>query len=197
MNGSWFWMAAIFCTLQVRWFFQRLSGHSRWSTWRCMKEFTPAWELWILYPSTLWERRWAWRIVERKLEVRTVACRILLRSNWEILQPSCHLPCSAVGTALTERVPGTSAFFFSWADIPLHRGLAHRRKELGWFRKGSNTATVRPDVGPPPIRRYGLTGEKQSVILNAYVSKEFSLCHKAAVDCDHRLCWARTTLITT
>ncbi|XP_053482399.1 formiminotransferase N-terminal subdomain-containing protein isoform X2 [Ictalurus furcatus] len=76
----------------------------------------------------------------------------------EVSLEDCGKEARAVGTALTERVPGTSAFFFSWADIPLHRGLAHRRKELGWFRKGSNMATIRPDVGPPPMRRYGLTG---------------------------------------
>ncbi|KAF4086714.1 hypothetical protein AMELA_G00087510 [Ameiurus melas] len=76
----------------------------------------------------------------------------------EVSLEDCGKEARAVGTALTERVPGTSAFFFSWADIPQHRGLAHRRKELGWFRKGSNMATVRPDVGPPPMRRYGLTG---------------------------------------
>lgn len=72
---------------------------------------------------------------------------------------SCHFPCSAVGSALTERVPGTSVYYFGWADVPLHRGLARRRKELGWFKKDLNLAAVLPDVGTSPMRRYGLTGE--------------------------------------
>ncbi|KAF5903295.1 glutamate formimidoyltransferase-like [Clarias magur] len=70
----------------------------------------------------------------------------------------CGTEAQSLGTALTERVPGTSAFFFGWADNPLHRGLAHRRKELGWFRKAPDIAAVWPDIGPPPTRRYGLTG---------------------------------------
>ncbi|TSM60574.1 Formiminotransferase N-terminal subdomain-containing protein [Bagarius yarrelli] len=76
----------------------------------------------------------------------------------EVSLEDCAKEARAVGTALTERVKGTSAFFFGWADSPLYRGLAFRRKELGWFRKVPDMAVVRPDVGPPPTRRYGLTG---------------------------------------
>ncbi|KAI5628543.1 hypothetical protein C0J50_3033, partial [Silurus asotus] len=76
----------------------------------------------------------------------------------EVSLEDCGKEARAIGAALTERIPGTSVFFFGWADIPLHRGLAHRRKEMGWFKKGSNMAAVQPDVGPPPMRRYGLTG---------------------------------------
>ncbi|CAB1346757.1 unnamed protein product [Coregonus sp. 'balchen'] len=53
---------------------------------------------------------------------------------------------------------GTSAFFFGWADLPQHRGLAQRRKEMGWFRKNPDTGASRPDMGPLPQKRYGLTG---------------------------------------
>ncbi|XP_055726846.1 formiminotransferase N-terminal subdomain-containing protein isoform X2 [Salvelinus fontinalis] len=63
-----------------------------------------------------------------------------------------------VAAGLTERVSGTSAFFFGWADSPQHRGLAQRRKEMGWFRKNPDTGAIRPDVGPLPQKRYGLTG---------------------------------------
>ncbi|XP_047671350.1 formiminotransferase N-terminal subdomain-containing protein isoform X2 [Tachysurus fulvidraco] len=76
----------------------------------------------------------------------------------EVSMEDCAKKAQAIGTALIEQVPGTSAFFFGWADRPLHRGLAHRRKELGWFRKVPNMAAVRSDIGPPPGRRYGLTG---------------------------------------
>ena len=61
---------------------------------------------------------------------------------------------------LTERVQGTSAFLFGWADSPLQRGLAQRRKEMGWFKKTPDVQAIRPDMGPQPQRRFGLTGEQ-------------------------------------
>ncbi|XP_037542762.1 formiminotransferase N-terminal subdomain-containing protein [Nematolebias whitei] len=70
----------------------------------------------------------------------------------------CAQEARAVAQELTERVQGTSAFLFGWADSPLQRGLAHRRKELDWFKKSSDLQAIRPDVGPQPQRRYGLTG---------------------------------------
>ncbi|XP_023837443.1 uncharacterized protein ftcdnl1 isoform X1 [Salvelinus sp. IW2-2015] len=70
----------------------------------------------------------------------------------------CAKEARAVAAGLTERVSGTSAFFFGWADSPQHRGLAQRRKEMGWFRKNPDTGAIRPDVGPLPQKRYGLTG---------------------------------------
>uniref|UniRef100_A0A4W5NN46 Formiminotransferase cyclodeaminase N-terminal like 1 n=1 Tax=Hucho hucho TaxID=62062 RepID=A0A4W5NN46_9TELE len=70
----------------------------------------------------------------------------------------CAKEARAVAAGLTERVSGTSAFFFGWADSPQHRGLAQRRKEMGWFRKNPDTGASRPDVGPLPQKRYGLTG---------------------------------------
>lgn len=60
---------------------------------------------------------------------------------------------------LTERVQGTSAFLFGWADSPLQRGLAQRRKEMGWFKKTTDMQAIRPDMGPQPQQRFGLTGE--------------------------------------
>lgn len=66
---------------------------------------------------------------------------------------------SAIAQALTESVPGSSVFLFGWADSPLQRGLAVRRKEMGWFRKNPDLEAIRPDVGPEPQRRFGLTGE--------------------------------------
>lgn len=68
---------------------------------------------------------------------------------------------SALARALTERVQGTSAFLFAWADVPLQRGLAQRRKEMGWFQKSPDLQTIRPDVGPQPQRRFGLTGASE------------------------------------
>ncbi|XP_021165442.2 formiminotransferase N-terminal subdomain-containing protein [Fundulus heteroclitus] len=70
----------------------------------------------------------------------------------------CVQQALAVAHGLTETVPGTSAFLFGWADSPLQRGLAQRRKEMGWFRKTPDLQDLRPDVGPAPQKRYGLTG---------------------------------------
>lgn len=66
---------------------------------------------------------------------------------------------AAVAEGLTQRVQGTSAFLFGWADTPLQRGLAQRRKEMGWFKKRPDMQAIRPDVGPQPQKQYGLTGE--------------------------------------
>ncbi|XP_020568777.1 formimidoyltransferase-cyclodeaminase isoform X3 [Oryzias latipes] len=70
----------------------------------------------------------------------------------------CAQEARAVAQGLTESVQGTSAFLFGWADSLLQRGLAQRRKEMGWFKKTPDMQAVRPDVGPQPQRRYGLTG---------------------------------------
>lgn len=65
---------------------------------------------------------------------------------------------SAVARGLTERIHGTSAFLFGWADSPLNRGLAQRRKEMGWFKKKvPEHPTIRPDMGSP-MRQFGVTG---------------------------------------
>ncbi|XP_047457382.1 formiminotransferase N-terminal subdomain-containing protein [Mugil cephalus] len=76
----------------------------------------------------------------------------------EVGVEDCAKEARAVARGLTERVRGTSAFLFGWADAPLQRGLAHRRKEMGWFKKTTDLLTIRPDVGPPPQKRFGLTG---------------------------------------
>ncbi|KAM7380891.1 hypothetical protein PAMP_004161 [Pampus punctatissimus] len=76
----------------------------------------------------------------------------------EVGVDDCAAEARAVAQGLTERVQGTSAFLFGWADAPLQRGLAQRRKEMGWFKKTADMQAIRPDVGPPPQKRFGLTG---------------------------------------
>ncbi|CAL8326804.1 unnamed protein product [Lota lota] len=70
----------------------------------------------------------------------------------------CAEEAQAVAQGLTERVQGSSAFLFGWADQPLQRGLAQRRREMGWFSKTPDMHAIMADVGPPPQSRYGLTG---------------------------------------
>ncbi|XP_064167664.1 formiminotransferase N-terminal subdomain-containing protein isoform X1 [Anguilla rostrata] len=70
----------------------------------------------------------------------------------------CGKEARALAVTLTEMVPGTSAFHFGFADLPQRRGLARRRKELGWFRKDLDREAIKPDVGEKIERRYGLTG---------------------------------------
>lgn len=76
----------------------------------------------------------------------------------EVGVEDCAKEARAVARGLTERVPGTSAFLFGWADSPLQRGLAQRRKEMGWFKKTPDLQDIRPDLGPQPQKRFGLTG---------------------------------------
>lgn len=76
----------------------------------------------------------------------------------EVLPDDCAKEARAVAEGLTERVQGTSVFLFGWADTPLQRGLAHRRKEMSWFKKSPDLNQIKPDLGPPPQRQYGLTG---------------------------------------
>ncbi|XP_076854489.1 formiminotransferase N-terminal subdomain-containing protein isoform X2 [Brachyhypopomus gauderio] len=91
----------------------------------------------------------------------------------EVGLEECGKEAQSLAAALTERVQGTSAFLFGWADVPLHRGLAQRRKELGWFQKDPNIAAMLPDVGPQPTRRYGLTGVGASpYVMNCNVTMD-------------------------
>ncbi|ROL55090.1 Formiminotransferase N-terminal subdomain-containing protein [Anabarilius grahami] len=76
----------------------------------------------------------------------------------EVGLEDCGKEAWALATALTERVAGTSAFLFGWADSSQRRGLAQRRKEIGWFKKVKDMSSIQPDVGPQPTRRYGITG---------------------------------------
>ncbi|KAM9710681.1 formiminotransferase N-terminal subdomain-containing protein isoform 2-T3 [Menidia menidia] len=71
---------------------------------------------------------------------------------------ACAQEARAVAQGLTERVQGTSVFLFGWADHPLQRGLADRRKEMGWFKKMPDLQSIKSDIGPQPQKRYGLTG---------------------------------------
>ncbi|XP_039504981.1 formiminotransferase N-terminal subdomain-containing protein-like [Pimephales promelas] len=75
----------------------------------------------------------------------------------EVGLEDCGKEAQALATALTERVAGTSAFLFGWADSPRRRGLAQRRKEIGWFKKVKDMSSIHPDVGPQATRRYGIT----------------------------------------
>nr|XP_020462191.1 formimidoyltransferase-cyclodeaminase-like isoform X2 [Monopterus albus]XP_020462192.1 formimidoyltransferase-cyclodeaminase-like isoform X2 [Monopterus albus]XP_020462193.1 formimidoyltransferase-cyclodeaminase-like isoform X2 [Monopterus albus]XP_020462194.1 formimidoyltransferase-cyclodeaminase-like isoform X2 [Monopterus albus]XP_020462196.1 formimidoyltransferase-cyclodeaminase-like isoform X2 [Monopterus albus] len=76
----------------------------------------------------------------------------------EVGVEDCAREARAVAQGLTERVQGTSAFLFGWADRPLQRGLSQRRKEMGWFKKTPDLQAVNPDVGPQPQQQFGLTG---------------------------------------
>lgn len=84
-----------------------------------------------------------------------------MRSICQSSDLSVLLPGPAVAQGLTERVQGTSAFLFGWADSPNQRGLAQRRKEMGWFKKMPDLQVIRADLGPQPQRRFGLTGEPE------------------------------------
>lgn len=76
----------------------------------------------------------------------------------EVHPDDCAKEARAVAEGLTEHVPGTSVFLFGWADTPLQRGLAQRRKEMSWFKKSPDLNQIKPDLGPAPERKYGLTG---------------------------------------
>ncbi|XP_037344960.2 formiminotransferase N-terminal subdomain-containing protein isoform X2 [Pungitius pungitius] len=76
----------------------------------------------------------------------------------EVGVEDCAKEARAVAEGLTERVQGTSAFLFGWADSPLQRGLAQRRREMGWFKKTPQLQAIRPDMGPQPHHPLGLTG---------------------------------------
>ncbi|XP_028291735.1 formiminotransferase N-terminal subdomain-containing protein [Gouania willdenowi] len=76
----------------------------------------------------------------------------------EVGVEDCVREAWAVAQGLTERVQGSSIFLFGWADSPLQRGLAQRRKEMGWFKKTPNLEAIQPDLGPQPQKRFGLTG---------------------------------------
>ncbi|XP_051260004.1 formiminotransferase N-terminal subdomain-containing protein isoform X2 [Dicentrarchus labrax] len=89
----------------------------------------------------------------------------------EVGAEDCAKEAQAVARGLTERVQGTSAFLFGWADSPLQRGLAQRRKEMGWFKKTPDLQAIRPDVGPQPQKQFGLTGVGASAyVMNCNVT---------------------------
>lgn len=58
---------------------------------------------------------------------------------------------------ITTSVPGTSVFMFGAADSE-GRGLVERRKEVCWFKKPVQYASLKHDLGRVPSARYGLTG---------------------------------------
>ncbi|KAG7502897.1 formimidoyltransferase-cyclodeaminase-like [Solea senegalensis] len=75
----------------------------------------------------------------------------------EVRVQDCAEQAQAVARGLATRVQGTTVFLFGWADSPLHRGLAQRRKEMGWFKKMPDLR-IQPDIGPQPQKRFGVTG---------------------------------------
>ncbi|XP_062390066.1 formiminotransferase N-terminal subdomain-containing protein [Sardina pilchardus] len=76
----------------------------------------------------------------------------------EVGLEDCVKEAKILASELTQRVVGTSAFFFGYADMPQRRSLAQRRKEMGWFKKDPDMSIIQPDMGPSPQKRYGLTG---------------------------------------
>ncbi|XP_018611406.1 formiminotransferase N-terminal subdomain-containing protein isoform X2 [Scleropages formosus] len=96
----------------------------------------------------------------------------------------CGIEARVLAARLTELVPGTAAFYFGSADMPLHRGLAQRRKEIGWFRKTTDLSCTQPDVGGRPQSRYGLTGVGASpYVMNCNVTittEDLSIGRKVA-----------------
>ncbi|XP_061649624.1 formiminotransferase N-terminal subdomain-containing protein [Phyllopteryx taeniolatus] len=83
----------------------------------------------------------------------------------------CTQESQGIARGLTQRVPGTSVFLFGWADSPLQRGLAQRRKEMGWFKKTPDLNSVRVCIGPMPQKRFGLTGVGSSpYVMNCNVT---------------------------
>ncbi|XP_068079576.2 formiminotransferase N-terminal subdomain-containing protein isoform X6 [Danio rerio] len=78
--------------------------------------------------------------------------------NRSVITVVANIELITLALTLAERVAGTSAFLFGWADSPQHRGLAQRRKEIGWFGKVLNVSNIKPDIGSQPTRRYGITG---------------------------------------
>uniref|UniRef100_A0AAV2K4F8 Formiminotransferase N-terminal subdomain domain-containing protein n=1 Tax=Knipowitschia caucasica TaxID=637954 RepID=A0AAV2K4F8_KNICA len=89
----------------------------------------------------------------------------------DVLPQDCASEARAVAEGLTERVQGTSVFLFGWADLPLQRGLAQRRKDMSWFQKNPDLTQIRPDLGPAPGRQYGLTGVGSSpYVMNCNVT---------------------------
>lgn len=76
----------------------------------------------------------------------------------EVGLQDCANKARLLAQGLIDKVKGTSAFLFGCADLPLQRSLALRRKEMGWFKHKPGMQAVRPDLGPVPQKRYGLTG---------------------------------------
>ncbi|XP_034550106.1 formiminotransferase N-terminal subdomain-containing protein [Notolabrus celidotus] len=103
----------------------------------------------------------------------------------EVGVEDCAEEARAVAQGLTERVRGTSAFLFGWADSPLQRGLAQRRREMGWFKKTTDLQAITPDMGPQLQRRFGLTGVGASpYVMNCNVTidtQDIAMGHSIAM----------------
>ena len=85
---------------------------------------------------------------------------------------------TGIAESVTTQLPGTSAFLFGHADLPLKRGLVARRKAVHWFDgcHGSSYDGIAADVGAPPASRYGLTG-------NVELNEEYQLIFRLLFNC--------------
>ncbi|KAM4698334.1 formiminotransferase N-terminal subdomain-containing protein [Rhinophrynus dorsalis] len=72
----------------------------------------------------------------------------------------CGQVARVIAEEVTTCVPGCSTFLFGYADEQEKKGLAEKRRELGWFRKKTeiNLNELKVDVGVKPSKRYGITG---------------------------------------
>ena len=80
-----------------------------------------------------------------------------------------------IGNRLVDEVPGTSIFWFGYADRPNLRGLVECRKEVSWYKgkQGLKWDNLKYDHGQPPTSRYGLTGIGASpYVMNCNVTME-------------------------
>ncbi|XP_076120502.1 formiminotransferase N-terminal subdomain-containing protein isoform X2 [Alosa pseudoharengus] len=102
----------------------------------------------------------------------------------EVSLEDCVKEAKILASELTQRVVGTSAFFFGYADMPRRRSLAQRRKEMGWFKKDPDMSIIHPDIGPSPQKLFGLTGVGVSpYVMNCNVTigtQDLAVGHRVA-----------------
>ncbi len=72
----------------------------------------------------------------------------------------CGLLARRLGNRIIKDIPGTAAFFFGSADLPLQRGIVKRRKDVNWYsgKHNASLADAKWDIGEMPSARYGITG---------------------------------------
>ncbi len=72
----------------------------------------------------------------------------------------CGIVAQRLGKRIVSSIPGTSAFFFGHADVPLKRGIVERRKGVNWYDglPGADVHNAKWDVGEKPTCRYGIVG---------------------------------------
>eukprot|EP00794_Sanderia_malayensis_P009297 gene9297-10278_t len=72
----------------------------------------------------------------------------------------CGIVARQLGRRITNSIPGTAAFYFGTADLPLKRDIVTRRKDVNWYsgENGTDFSNVKCDIGERPSSRFGLTG---------------------------------------